>query len=157
VGLETCSESRHCKSELVGCEPCGYVPYAHSLLLTSSSACFNSGVLIGVNAALISILAEWLSDIKMGYCKDGWWLNQEFCCWENMTDEEIGCNSWVPWSRFAVLQWFIYVLCAVSASTLLVPDWLIDSNCINRPCFLSRQHTLCGPLRGTPQARVSRR
>ncbi|RUP51346.1 chloride channel [Jimgerdemannia flammicorona] len=39
------------------------------------------GVGIGLNAALIAIVTEWLSDIKMGYCSTGWWLNQKFCCW----------------------------------------------------------------------------
>jgi chloride channel 3/4/5 len=77
------------------------------------------GVMIGLNAALISITTEWLSDIKMGYCKDGWWLNQGFCCWENQTDEEEGCEAWTRWSRFAVIQWFIYVICAVSIPQFL--------------------------------------
>lgn len=40
-----------------------------------------TGVGIGLNAALIAIITEWLSDIKMGYCSTGWWLNQKFCCW----------------------------------------------------------------------------
>ncbi|CAG8644123.1 2674_t:CDS:2, partial [Acaulospora colombiana] len=40
------------------------------------------GIIIGLNAALIDITTEWLSDIKFGYCKNSWWLNQKFCCWE---------------------------------------------------------------------------
>ena len=24
----------------------------------------------------------------MGYCSDGWWLNQNFCCWEIDADAE---------------------------------------------------------------------
>jgi chloride channel 3/4/5 len=100
---------------------CTFLQYSQPPSEFANLFCY-LGVLIGVNAALISILAEWLSDIKMGYCKDKWWLNQEFCCWENMTDEELGCSSWVPWSRFAIVQWFIYVLCAVSIALLsLIP------------------------------------
>lgn len=76
------------------------------------------GALIGVNAALISITTEWLSDIKMGYCRDSWWLNQGFCCWENESDEEVGCNAWIPWSSFTVVQWIAYVLFAVSTCPL---------------------------------------
>lgn len=34
--------------------------------------------------AIISIATEWASDLKTGYCKAGWWLNQKFCCWEMM-------------------------------------------------------------------------
>ena len=73
---------------------------------------FLAGVCIGVNAALISIVTEWLSDIKMGYCSDGWWLNQQFCCWEIEGDEN-ACDSWHPWSDVGAARWFIYVLFAV--------------------------------------------
>lgn len=72
------------------------------------------GICIGVNAALISIITEWLSDIKLGYCSDGWWLNQQFCCWEIESDEEIACPSWHPWSKYTVARWTIYVFFAVS-------------------------------------------
>lgn len=34
--------------------------------------------------AIISIATEWASDLKTGYCRAGWWLNQKFCCWEMM-------------------------------------------------------------------------
>lgn len=71
------------------------------------------GICIGVNAALISIITEWLSDIKMGYCSDGWWLNQQFCCWEIESDETDVCDSWHPWSNVTVARMFIYVLFAV--------------------------------------------
>lgn len=33
-------------------------------------------------SALITIVTDWLSDIKLGYCSNAWWLNQKFCCWE---------------------------------------------------------------------------
>ncbi|CAO1627805.1 unnamed protein product [Parajaminaea phylloscopi] len=42
------------------------------------------GCFIGVNMAIISIATEWASDLKTGYCRAGWWLNQKFCCWEMM-------------------------------------------------------------------------
>lgn len=72
-----------------------------------------TGAGIGVNAALISIITEWLSDIKMGYCYDGWWLNQQFCCWEIEYDDESACESWHAWSTAVPGQWLVYVLCAV--------------------------------------------
>lgn len=74
------------------------------------------GILIGVNAALISIATEWLSDIKNGYCADGWWLNQEFCCWEVETDDEF-CPAWHPWSSVAPGRWMAYVSFAVRSIT----------------------------------------
>jgi len=75
-----------------------------------------AGAGIGINAAIISIVTEWLSDIKMGYCSDGWWLNQQFCCWELDGDEDSGCDSWHLWSTVSVARWFIYVLFAVRPS-----------------------------------------
>lgn len=70
------------------------------------------GILIGVNAALISIVTEWLSDIKNGYCVDGWWLNQQFCCWEVETDDEF-CPAWRPWSSVTPGRWLAYISFAV--------------------------------------------
>ncbi|KAG2148738.1 chloride channel [Suillus bovinus] len=69
------------------------------------------GIFIGMNAALISIITEWLSDIKMGYCTDGWWLNSQFCCWEVESDEEF-CPSWHLWSTANLARWLIYVIFA---------------------------------------------
>ncbi|TFK66499.1 hypothetical protein BDN72DRAFT_145044 [Pluteus cervinus] len=70
------------------------------------------GVCIGLNAAIISIVTEWLSDFKMGYCSDGWWLNQQFCCWEIEGEEVDGCDSWRPWSTVTVARWIIFILFA---------------------------------------------
>ncbi|ESK90859.1 voltage-gated chloride channel [Moniliophthora roreri MCA 2997] len=70
------------------------------------------GICIGVDAALISIVTEWLSDIKMGYCSDGWWLNQQFCCWEIEGEETDACESWHPWSTVTPARYLIYVLFA---------------------------------------------
>ncbi|KZS98475.1 Cl-channel protein [Sistotremastrum niveocremeum HHB9708] len=72
-----------------------------------------AGVFIGVNAALISIITEWLSDLKMGYCSDGWWLNQQVCCWEIDGAEEGACSTWRTWSPLAPGRWLIYVLFAM--------------------------------------------
>ncbi|KAH0828174.1 chloride channel [Lanmaoa asiatica] len=66
------------------------------------------GIFIGVNAALISIVTEWLSDIKNGYCGDGWWLNQQFCCWEVDSDDEF-CPAWHPWGSVTPGRWIAYV------------------------------------------------
>ncbi|XP_006460707.1 hypothetical protein AGABI2DRAFT_185057 [Agaricus bisporus var. bisporus H97] len=67
------------------------------------------GVCIGLNAAIISIVTAWLSDIKMGYCSDGWWLNQQFCCWEVEGDEVDGCESWKPWTTVSLGRWIIFI------------------------------------------------
>lgn len=40
------------------------------------------GAAIGLNSALLNIITEWLSDIKLGYCTTAFYLNEQFCCWE---------------------------------------------------------------------------
>ena len=39
------------------------------------------GAAIGLNAAILNIVTEWLSDIKLGYCTTAFYLNESFCCW----------------------------------------------------------------------------
>jgi hypothetical protein len=41
-------------------------------------------------SALIAIVTDWLSDIKLGYCSSAWWLNQKFCCWEIEEEGTLG-------------------------------------------------------------------
>jgi hypothetical protein len=41
----------------------------------------NIGAAIGLNAAVLNITTEWLSDVKLGYCKTAFYLNEQFCCW----------------------------------------------------------------------------
>lgn len=69
------------------------------------------GAAIGLQAALSSILTSWLSDLKLGYCSQGWYLNHKFCCWE--IEEEL-CEDWKTWTQFSAIQWGVYVGFAVS-------------------------------------------
>ncbi|KAF5005471.1 hypothetical protein FDECE_8090 [Fusarium decemcellulare] len=62
------------------------------------------GIAIGLNAALLNIITEWLSDVKMGYCETGFYLNENFCCW----GEENGCKEWHRWTGFEPLNYFLY-------------------------------------------------
>lgn len=39
------------------------------------------GAAIGLNSALLNIITEWLSDIKLGHCTTAFYLNEQFCCW----------------------------------------------------------------------------
>ncbi|GAA6011276.1 hypothetical protein JCM11491_006781 [Sporobolomyces phaffii] len=64
------------------------------------------GAAIGLQAALSSILTSWLSDLKLGYCSQGWYLNHKFCCWEI---EEDLCEDWKSWTQFSAIQWGVYV------------------------------------------------
>jgi len=40
-----------------------------------------TGAAIGLNAAFLNIITEWLSDVKRGYCSTAFYLNENFCCW----------------------------------------------------------------------------
>ncbi|KAK9323776.1 chloride channel [Lipomyces orientalis] len=56
-----------------------------------------TGVAVGVIAAGIDIVSNWLGDIKFGYCKSSFYLSQAFCCWG--VDEKDVCNDWVSWGE----------------------------------------------------------
>ncbi|KAF2742259.1 putative voltage-gated chloride channel [Sporormia fimetaria CBS 119925] len=66
------------------------------------------GAAIGLNAAFLNIVTEWLSDIKLGYCETAFYLNENFCCW----GAESGCPEWHRWSGFAPLNYIVYILFA---------------------------------------------
>jgi chloride channel 3/4/5 len=56
-------------------------------------------------------MTAWFSDLKLGYCTQGWWLNRNFCWWEI---EEGLCEDWVTWTGWSGVQWVVYVIFAVS-------------------------------------------
>ncbi|CAL3962820.1 unnamed protein product [Diplocarpon coronariae] len=66
------------------------------------------GAAIGVNAAFLNIITEWLSDVKLGYCKTGFYLNESFCCW----GEDNGCEDWHRWSSLALVNYVMYIMFA---------------------------------------------
>ncbi|KAK9476395.1 chloride channel, partial [Lipomyces japonicus] len=63
------------------------------------------GVTIGIIAALLNIITEFLADIKLGYCTTGFYLNESFCCW----GAESGCPEWHRWSSWGPIDYFIFV------------------------------------------------
>ncbi|KAL2438387.1 chloride channel protein [Exophiala dermatitidis] len=67
------------------------------------------GVVIGVNAAALNIITEWLSDIKTGYCTTAWYLNEDFCCWGS----ENGCDEWRKWTSFSFVNYLVYTIFAL--------------------------------------------
>ncbi|KAF7196733.1 putative chloride channel protein [Pseudocercospora fuligena] len=80
------------------------------------------GAAIGLNAAFLNIVTEWLSDIKMGHCTTAFYLNENFCCWGS----ESGCPEWKPWTGFGPVNYLIYILFAVlfsSVAAILVKNF----------------------------------
>ncbi|KAH7630862.1 chloride channel [Sordaria sp. MPI-SDFR-AT-0083] len=67
------------------------------------------GAAIGLNAAFLNIITEWLSDIKLGHCKTAFYLNENFCCW----GEDNGCDDWHKWTGLSPINYFIYILFAI--------------------------------------------
>ncbi|KAF2497024.1 putative voltage-gated chloride channel [Lophium mytilinum] len=66
------------------------------------------GSAIGLNAAFLNIVTEWLSDIKLGHCTTAFYLNESFCCW----GAENGCPEWKRWSSFWFLNYIFYIIFA---------------------------------------------
>lgn len=66
------------------------------------------GAAIGLNAAFLNIVTEWLSDIKLGHCTTAFYLNESFCCW----GAESGCPEWKRWSSFGPLNYLFYIMFA---------------------------------------------
>ncbi|KAI9660219.1 MAG: glycerol ethanol, ferric requiring protein [Alyxoria varia] len=64
------------------------------------------GAAIGLNAAFLNIVTEWLSDIKLGYCTTAFYLNESFCCWGS----ESGCKEWHRWSSLAPINYVVYIV-----------------------------------------------
>ncbi|KAI1168212.1 voltage gated chloride channel [Nemania serpens] len=77
------------------------------------------GAAIGLNAAFLNIVTEWLGDVKTGYCGTGFYLNEKFCCW----GEDNGCQDWHSWTGFSPANYIIYIifatLFAFTAATLV--------------------------------------
>ncbi|XP_065058528.1 H(+)/Cl(-) exchange transporter 4-like [Rhopilema esculentum] len=82
---------------------------------------FIVGVLTGFAAGVIDIGADWMSDIKEGFCTDQFWFNKEACCWtvSSKFGIEAGCPQWKSWSSVLglaqdsyILNYFFYVLFA---------------------------------------------
>lgn len=61
------------------------------------------GFLSAVLAFLVVRSEQWFFDLKYGYCADGWWKAQRFCCpipddlWMSSA-EDGSCSSWRAWS-----------------------------------------------------------
>ncbi|KJR82453.1 chloride channel, other eukaryote [Sporothrix schenckii 1099-18] len=80
------------------------------------------GVAIGLNAAFLNIITEWLSDIKLGYCTTAFYLNENFCCW----GEDNGCADWHRWTGFGPANYLLYLAFATAlafTSAILVRSY----------------------------------
>jgi len=65
-------------------------------------------IVIGLIAAALNIVTEYLADLKMGYCTTAWYLNEDFCCY----GAENGCEEWRRWSSYGFANYLIYIIMA---------------------------------------------
>ncbi|KAI9852997.1 MAG: hypothetical protein M1838_002776 [Thelocarpon superellum] len=80
----------------------GLIGYVQQLLDASQVwwVLLGTGLSVGVLAASIDVVSDWLGDLKTGYCKNGpgggrFYLNKTFCCWG--LDRWSQCQDWTPW------------------------------------------------------------
>ena len=66
------------------------------------------GAAIGLNAAFLNIITEWLSDVKLGYCSTAFYLNEDFCCWGTDT-----CDEWHRWTPLWPINYLLYIIFSI--------------------------------------------
>lgn len=108
-----------------------------------------TGVGVGIIGAYLDVLVAWLSDLKSGHCRYGFYYNQQACCsgvdrkdlfsacnslivalieyicflaaGETCTEWHTWTESWnVHWIFATTVQWIIYILLGVRTSDLLL-------------------------------------
>lgn len=121
-----------------------------------------TGIATGTIASCLDVLSSWLSDLRLGVCRDMWWMSRNLCCAgldrESRAVPTAGrfsltlprpsiasetCRAWKTWGELvggeqhviarAIAQYGLYMLLAVR--------------------FLSSMHD-CGPAHGVARAQV---
>ncbi|ORY65634.1 chloride channel [Leucosporidium creatinivorum] len=80
-----------------------------------------TGIGTGAVASCLDILSAWLSDLRMGVCRDRWWMSKGVCCMG--LDRGEVCNAWKVWGEGAgnsghfilrsMTQYSVYMILAV--------------------------------------------
>jgi hypothetical protein len=52
------------------------------VLVCCHGGAVDEGISVGIVAAMIDIISDWLGDLKEGFCRPTFYLNKGFCCWE---------------------------------------------------------------------------
>ncbi|GAA5926868.1 uncharacterized protein JCM15063_000391 [Sporobolomyces koalae] len=87
-----------------------------------------TGIATGTIASCLDVLSSWLSDLRLGVCRDMWWMSRNLCC--AGLDPTETCRAWRTWGEIAgdeqhivlraLTQYSVYmslaVLFAVSSS-----------------------------------------
>ncbi|GAA5895612.1 uncharacterized protein JCM6883_001562 [Sporobolomyces salmoneus] len=80
-----------------------------------------TGIATGTIASCLDVLSSWLSDLRLGVCRDMWWMSRNLCC--AGLDPSETCRAWKTWGEIvgderhmiarAITQYGLYMLLAV--------------------------------------------
>jgi hypothetical protein len=113
-----------------------------------------TGVSVGILAASIDIVADWLGDLKEGFCKPTFYLNRGFCCW-GISEQEY-CSDWHTWATAMnisshaggyIVSYIMFIILAVPPYH--IPFLLIDGICRGGKFISRRIRTICKTQRNT--------
>lgn len=91
---------------------------------------FIVGVVTGFVAGVIDIGADWMGDLREGFCSSQFWYNKESCCWDSeVVFGNNQCPNWKTWAQLVglagstasyCLNYFFYVFMGFMFSLLTV-------------------------------------
>ncbi|GJN90019.1 hypothetical protein Rhopal_003015-T1 [Rhodotorula paludigena] len=61
-----------------------------------------TGVCTGVVASCLDVLSAWLGDLRLGACRDMWWMSRGLCC--AGLDPGETCRAWRTWGEIAAAE-----------------------------------------------------
>ena len=79
------------------------------------------GALVALMAYTVDSIEPWLFDLKLGYCRSGWYRTERSCC-----GGKIVCQAWTSWGDSVALQgvgkhlfeYFVYITSTVILASL---------------------------------------
>lgn len=79
------------------------------------------GALVALMAYIVDSIEPWLFDLKLGYCRSGWYRTERSCCAGNTV-----CQDWTSWGDSIALQgvgkhlfeYFVYIASTVILASL---------------------------------------
>ena len=79
------------------------------------------GALVALMAYTVDSIEPWFFDLRLGYCRSGWYRTERFCC-----SGKIVCQDWTSWGDSVALQgvgkhlfdYFVYITSTVILASL---------------------------------------
>ncbi|KAG5513555.1 hypothetical protein PMAC_000987 [Pneumocystis sp. 'macacae'] len=99
------------------------------------------GISVGIISGFIDIVSGWLSDIREGYCKYGFYLNRNFCCWvpQEVKQVEKTCHDWISWGdTFNILKKRSYIVSYIFYIIFATLFGVISSFLVNNYAYYAK-------------------